>query len=417
MGKWNNRSRFNRRRSPSRWYSERPSSSGYGEDDGIPVWEKRFCEVIGSVPWPKVVEATNFKSWYTGNVITWDDSACQETFHNEKKRFWSHVNGVHCDISLPDPDLYVSDVDWDTTVDPELISDLEGAYFTPPDDEVKSGLKRGRRDRSWSGCSNLVPIEEARMLKIPWECSEEVHDVDGLVKKGNDWNVAESSSDHPNDRTRPWEAKPSFGNEKANDTMSGDCLWKEIEWKTEDKGNDRWGQGNDGWDTSGQQNKKAKGSESVPAREDEMLDNPWEAKLSCRKETAEDTTWGGWSGKGWDDRGGGSDGWEKRDLEMNEWRRTKCSQDYREPRSYNPWKAGFGPGNTARREYGPNAGGWQTRRVSETNRREWDVKRSSDGWGRRNRERDESYGYNSNYRNSRPIRDDYQSRKVNFSSK
>ena len=28
MGKWNNRSRFNRRRSPSRWYSERPSSSG-----------------------------------------------------------------------------------------------------------------------------------------------------------------------------------------------------------------------------------------------------------------------------------------------------------------------------------------------------------------------------------------------------
>ncbi|KAG2329218.1 hypothetical protein Bca52824_000398 [Brassica carinata] len=415
MGKWNNRSRFNRRRSPSRWYSERPSSSssGYGEDDGIPAWEKRFCEVIGSVPWPKVVEATNFKSWYTGNVITWDDSACQETFHNEKKRYWSRVNGFHCDISLPDPDLYVSEVDWDAAVDPELISNLERAYFAPPDDDVKSGLKRGRRDRSWSGCSNLVPIEETRMLKIPWEGSEEV----------NGWNVAESSRDHPNDRTWAWEAKPSFGNEKGNDAVSGDCLttegWKEVEWETEDRGNDRWGQGNDGWE----QSKKAKGSESVRAKEDEMLDNPWEAKVSCRKETAEDTTWGGWSGKGWDDdRGWGSDGWEKRDsgnqvMEMKELRSTRCSQDYREPRSYNPWKAGFVPDNKTRREYGANAGGWQTHRANETNRREWDVKRSSDGWGRRDRGRDESCGYNTNYRNSRPIRDDYQNRKVNFSSK
>ncbi|CAH8385239.1 unnamed protein product [Eruca vesicaria subsp. sativa] len=406
MGKWNNRSRFNRRRSPSRWYSERPSSSsyGYGEEDGIPVWEKRFCEVIGSVPWPKVVEATNFKSWYNGNVITWDDSACQETFNNEKKRFWSQVNGVHCDISLPDPDLYVSEVDWDTRVDPELIRELEEAYFAPPDD-VKSGLKRGRRDRSWSGCSNLVPIEETRMLKVPWEGSEEVRDVDcGLGKNGNGWNVAECSSDHLNDRTRSWGAKASCGDEEGNEITSGDG---------------RWGQGNDGWDTSGQQNKKARGSESVPAKEDEMLDNPWEAKPSCREEITEDNTWGGCSGKVWDDdKGWGSDGWEKRDLEMNEWRRrTRCSQDYREPRSYNSWKAGIVPDNTTRREYGASAGGWQTSRVSETNRREWDVKRSSDGWGRRNRERDESCGYNTNYRNSRPIRDDYQNRKVNFSSK
>lgn len=404
MGKWNNRSRFNRRRSPSRWYSERPSSSGYGEgDDGIPVWEKRFCEVIGSVPWRKVVEATDFKSWYTGNVITWDDSACQETFHNEKKRFWSQVNGVRCDISPPDPDLYVSEVDWDTTVDPELIRELEGAYYAPPD-EAKSGLKRGRRDRSWSGCSNLVPIEETRMLKVPWE-----------------GNVAESSGDHLNDRTRTWEDKTSFGNEKGNDTMCGDCLttegWKEVEWGAKDRGNDRWGQGNDGWE----QNKKAKGSESVPGKECEMLEDPWEAKVSCRKETAEDTTWGGCSGKEWDDdRGWGSDGWGKRDsvnqvMEVKEWRGTRYSQDYWEAKSYNPWKAGFVPDNTTRREYGANAGGWQTSRVSETNRREWDVKRSSDGWGRRNRGRDESCGYNTNYR--RNSRGDYQNRKVNFSSK
>lgn len=94
---------------------------------------------------------------------------------------------------------------------------------------------------SWSGCSNFVFIEEVWMLKILWEGSEEVCDVDGLVKKGNGWNVVESSSDYLNDRIRFWEVKFSFGNEKVNDILFGDCLWKEIEWKIEDKGNDRWG--------------------------------------------------------------------------------------------------------------------------------------------------------------------------------
>ncbi|CAH2064349.1 unnamed protein product [Thlaspi arvense] len=401
MGKWNNRSRFQRRRSPLRWYSDRHSSSSsgyYGGDDGIPVWEKQFCEVIGSVPWQKVVEAADFKSWYQGNVITWDDSACAETFHNEKRRFWSQVNGLHCDISLPDPDLYISEVDWDTSIDPELIRDLERAYFAPPD-EVMIGSKRGRRDMNWSGCSNLVPIEETRMLMTPWEGSDKVHD-------------------ESKDRESAWEAKPSYGNEKANDTTSEDCLrteeWRESQWKTKER--------DDGWDKSGHQNKKAKGSESGPAREYEVVDNPWEAKPSGRKETAEDNTWGGCSGKEWEDRGWGSGGWEKRDLgnqvvEMKEWRSTRYGQDYKEPKSYNPWKGGFVPENTALRDYGANAGGWQTRRASETNGRNWDAKRSSDGWGRRNRERDDSCGYNSNYRSSRPIRDGYQNRKVNYSSK
>ncbi|KAG2287155.1 hypothetical protein Bca4012_031954 [Brassica carinata] len=44
-----------------------------------------------------VVDATDFKSWYTRKVTTWDDSAClrgyEETFYNEKKRFWPQSNG------------------------------------------------------------------------------------------------------------------------------------------------------------------------------------------------------------------------------------------------------------------------------------------------------------------------------------
>ncbi|CAH8268306.1 unnamed protein product [Arabidopsis lyrata] len=477
MGKWNHRSRYHRRRSPERWYSERHSSSSssvYSEDDGIPKWEKRFCEVIGSVPWQKVVEAKDFKSWYNGNVITWNDSACEETFHNEKKRFWSQVNGLHCDVSLPDPDLYISEVDWDTFVDPELIKDLEKAYFAPPG-EVNIGFKRLRRDRNWSGC-DTVPVKEARMLETPWKSREEVHDVNALGKKSNGWNLTDGSTDYPKDMGSSWEGKPSCVNENVNDTTSGGCLtteeWKENQWRTKDRVNDCWensGQGNDdGWDKSGHQNKKVKGSESVPAEEDKKIDNPWEAQPSCIKETAKDTTWGGFSGKGWEDRGWnnnswGSGGWENRDwgnqgMEMKEWRGKGFSRDIRQPKGYNPWKGGYVPDNVAFRESGVNAGGWQTcrgserkqrnwdvkqasdgwgrqndnaalrenganagnwqtRRVSEANQRNWNAKRTSDGWGRQNKERDDSYSYHSNYKNSWPRRDDHQNWKVNFSAK
>ncbi|CAA7019259.1 unnamed protein product [Microthlaspi erraticum] len=379
MGKWNHRShrsRNQRRRSPLRWYSDRhssSSSSAYGENDGIPVWEKRFCEVVGSVPWQKVVEASSFKSWYQGNVITWNDSACEETFHNEKKRFWSQFYGVGCDISLPDPDCFIGEVDWDTSIEPELIRDLERAYFAPPD-EVNNGLKRARRDnKNWSSGCDLVPIEETRMLK-----------TDALGKKSDGWSLSDSSS---TDHLRPWKGKPSC---EANDT-------NEIQWKSKD--GDSWEKS--GWDRSGHQSKKAKGFESVSAEE---CDNPWEAKLSCREEIVKETTWGGCSGRGWEERGWGSGGgWGNQVRERKEWR----------DEGYNPWKAD----NVGLRDYGGNAGGWQTDRVSDTRRRNWDAKRSSDGWGRQDRERDDSCGYNANYRNSRPMRDGYWNRKVNFSSK
>lgn len=108
------------------------------------------------------------------------------------------------------------------------------------------------------GC-NHVPIEENDILKIPWEGSERVHHVNALGKKLNGWNIQYSSSDHPKDRLRPWE---------ANGTMSEDCLTSE-EWITKDKGSDSFQilgpeGGNNGWDKSGHQNKKAKGSDNVP---------------------------------------------------------------------------------------------------------------------------------------------------------
>ncbi|VVB13126.1 unnamed protein product [Arabis nemorensis] len=90
----------------------------------VPAWEKDFCAVVGSVPWWKVVEAKRFMYLYD-RVVQWDDSAGKDAFKKAKSRFWAEMNGFPCDLSLPDPDVYIDDVDWDAQVDTELILDLQ----------------------------------------------------------------------------------------------------------------------------------------------------------------------------------------------------------------------------------------------------------------------------------------------------
>jgi len=66
------------------------------------------------------------------NVVNWDDSAGKEAFANAKMRYWADINCIRCNISLPDPDIYIDDVDWNATVDPELILDLEREALRVP---------------------------------------------------------------------------------------------------------------------------------------------------------------------------------------------------------------------------------------------------------------------------------------------
>ncbi|XP_002530101.2 uncharacterized protein LOC8268022 [Ricinus communis] len=90
----------------------------------VPSWEKRFCYAVGLVPWRKLLETKKSMYLYE-NVVQWNDSAGEEAFHNAKNRFWAEINGLHCDISLPDPDIYIDEIDWSSNIDPELYLDLE----------------------------------------------------------------------------------------------------------------------------------------------------------------------------------------------------------------------------------------------------------------------------------------------------
>jgi hypothetical protein len=59
------------------------------------------------------------------NVVNWADSAVKEAFDNAKNRFWAEFNGFPCNIPLPDPNIYIDDVDWNAPVDNELYLDLD----------------------------------------------------------------------------------------------------------------------------------------------------------------------------------------------------------------------------------------------------------------------------------------------------
>ena len=73
------------------------------------------------------------------NVVQWNDSAGEEAFCNAKKRYRAGTNGLPWSISLPDPDIYIDKVDWNSSIDPELLLDLEQEQET--NDEVDKDEK------------------------------------------------------------------------------------------------------------------------------------------------------------------------------------------------------------------------------------------------------------------------------------
>ncbi|EPS65178.1 hypothetical protein M569_09599, partial [Genlisea aurea] len=86
----------------------------------IPSWEKQFCRVVGSINWETVKERKESLHLYE-NVANWDDSAGKEAFLNAKRRYWAEINNLPCDVSMPDPDLYIDDIKWDSSHDDSAV--------------------------------------------------------------------------------------------------------------------------------------------------------------------------------------------------------------------------------------------------------------------------------------------------------
>ncbi|KAL2559678.1 uncharacterized protein Fot_04417 [Forsythia ovata] len=118
-------------RSKSTQYKKPPRGSWQPR---VPLWEKEFCKVVGSLDWETFLNMKKFIHLYN-NVIEWNDSAGEEAFHDAKKRFWAKTQGLPCDVSLPDPDLYIDEINWHLEIDPELLLELECKPEIPDGDE------------------------------------------------------------------------------------------------------------------------------------------------------------------------------------------------------------------------------------------------------------------------------------------
>lgn len=100
----------------------------------VPMWEKEFCKVVGSMDWETLVHMKKFMHLYD-NVMEWNDSAGKEAFSNAKKRYWAKKNGLSCGISLPDPDIYIDKIYWDSEIDDNLFADVENQPMSPKTEE------------------------------------------------------------------------------------------------------------------------------------------------------------------------------------------------------------------------------------------------------------------------------------------
>ncbi|CAM8970716.1 unnamed protein product [Rhodiola kirilowii] len=135
MGRWNSRwipnQRSHRHDNRGRFQRELPPPyPAESSENSVPEWEKKFCYVVGSVPWRKVLNTKMFVSCYP-DVMNWDDSAAEDTFHTAKRRFWTQINGLPTDdVPLPDPNAYIDQIDWNACIDTSLFMDVERALLS-----------------------------------------------------------------------------------------------------------------------------------------------------------------------------------------------------------------------------------------------------------------------------------------------
>lgn len=238
MGQWNRRYRPGRRRNYN--YQEPPPSPPrtqplpYGRsENGVPSWQIDFCYLNG-VTWDKISAAKKFMYCHD-SVLKWDDVAGEEAFHHARRRYYEKSNGLPCEGSSPDPDMYIGKVDWNSYINPELISDLDRAYFNP-DDEGKSGKwgTNSKESSSWS----LVHNDKNNGRGNPWE-SNVVQGIGGSKSLLDPWEQYGADDKNANEGENPWESNPVQGTGRVKsfiDPWERDC----TDDKSINKGENFW---------------------------------------------------------------------------------------------------------------------------------------------------------------------------------
>ncbi|KAJ9695476.1 hypothetical protein PVL29_010783 [Vitis rotundifolia] len=308
----------------------------------VPSWEKKFCSSVGSFPWQRLLENKRFIYLYD-NVLQWNDSAGKEAFHNAKNRFWAQINGLPCDISLPDPDIYIDEIDWNCSIDPEMILDLEQEPVDP-DDCVKN--------EKVSSLGNSLLLLNQSFSCTGWGDAEED------IGKAADIRSGPGLWHHNQNVDNPWELSCTQNKGAVKATGWGDCEepvkamgWGDCEEPVEATG---WGNSNEpvkatGWGNS---------NEPVKATGWGDWDQPVEA-------TGWGDYYGAMEGPIWKDGWNNSSGWNQYENKYND------LENLKDRRAGGVW--GTGNGNSR-----GEGGGYMSRyRSSRFNDNEYQADR---GW-------------------------------------
>ncbi|KAM3358285.1 bifunctional endo-1,4-beta-xylanase XylA [Capsicum galapagoense] len=230
------------------------------QENSVPSWEIDFCRAAG-IPWHKVLNAKTYMHCYD-NVVKWDDSAGEEALNNAKKRYWAEISGLPPQSPPPNPDVYIDKVDWDPTIDPELILDLDREYFNP---EAANTVK------SENNLVSGILIWEDKAAdngENPWE-SGNVQDSKTGDNDENPWESGNLQGSKTGDSgENPWESGNAKGSKAFEDVEQ---TWNEWDNPVNIKDND-----------------------------------PWERNCPKTQGTLKDTAWGGCTNESW----GWSTGWK-----------------------------------------------------------------------------------------------------------
>ncbi|XP_050230381.1 uncharacterized protein LOC126679405 [Mercurialis annua] len=197
----------------------------------VPAWEKRFCSSVGLVPWRKLLETKKFMYLYE-NVVQWNDSAVEEAFNNAKIRFWAEINGFPCDISLPDPDIYIDEIDWSSDISSELYLDLDREPKYPAETDKKEE----------------VIIFGSSLLNQSFSCigwGEAEEDLQKAAAKGVDPRCRDC--DRKGDDENPWATDVYQADGAIINNEQKNCWDDSYKWKSN---SNEWGKTYNEWGSS-----------------------------------------------------------------------------------------------------------------------------------------------------------------------
>ncbi|KAK1357837.1 hypothetical protein POM88_051093 [Heracleum sosnowskyi] len=144
------------------------------EKSELPL-EEKFC-LLGGISWHSVLAAQKYIDCHHENVLKWDDSGAKDALYDAHERFVAMINSLPCEHPLPDPDMYIDNIDWNAEIDPGLIADMEKENRYP--DEAENST-----DNKISGCSekNKTNVDK------PWESPRVEVNVD-VKDLAQTWN-------------------------------------------------------------------------------------------------------------------------------------------------------------------------------------------------------------------------------------